>query len=52
MKMPLVRHAVAASQGHALPSRDTMSTANMQIFWLWRRHSRSGKLCKTLVVRT
>src|SRR6516162_11041376 len=50
--MQLARHAVAALRGHALPSRSTLSTANMLIFWRWRPHSKTGKACKTSVANS
>jgi hypothetical protein len=43
---------VAALRGHALPSRSTLSIVSTHTSWRWRPHSRIGKKCKTLVVRT
>ena len=43
------RRAVVGSRGHAPPSKGTLSTANMNIFWLWKPPSHSGRPCKTSV---
>ena len=51
-KMPLAQRAVAGSQGHALPSRSTLTTAKLDIFWRSKPHSKIGKPCKTPVPRT
>jgi hypothetical protein len=47
--MLLVRQVVADSQGHALPSRSTPTTASMDIFWRSRWHLNTEKQCKTSV---
>src|SRR5215831_677203 len=44
--MPLARHAVVGSQGLALPSRSTPTTASPDIFWQSKPHSKIGKQCK------
>jgi hypothetical protein len=51
-RMQLVQRAGAASQGHVLPSRSTLSATSMHIFWRWRSHSRSGRRCKMWGART
>jgi hypothetical protein len=45
-------HAVVGSQGLALPSRSTPTTASPDIFWQSKPHSKIGKQCKTSVART
>ena len=40
---------VADSREHALPSRNTLSIANMHTFWRSKPHSKNGKRCRTSV---
>ena len=46
------RRRTRSAASHALPSRSTLSIANMLIFWRWRPHSKIGKACKTSVANT
>ena len=50
-KVPLARRAAADSQGPTLPSRSTLTTANLDICWRSKPHSNIGKSSKTSVVR-